>query len=74
MIGIVEPDISRVESLEGQVKSLGRDELKVFRDWFADFDSELWDAQIEDDSKSAKLRALMERALRDHEAGRSSLL
>jgi hypothetical protein len=66
--------MSRVENIEGQVKSLSSEELKAFRDWFAAFDAEAWDAQIEADAKNGKLRSLAERALRDHESGRSSLL
>jgi hypothetical protein len=66
--------MNRIETLEGQVKSLNSEELKAFRDWFASFDAEAWDAQIEADAKNGKLRSLAERALRDHESGRSSLL
>jgi hypothetical protein len=66
--------MSRVEHLEGQVKSLSLDELKDFRDWFARFDAEAWDEQIEADAKKGKLRSLAERALRDHESGRSTVL
>jgi hypothetical protein len=66
--------MSRVESIEGQVRNLSPDELKAFRDWFANFDAEAWDSQIETDAKNGKLRDLKERALRDHEAGRSSRL
>jgi hypothetical protein len=70
----VELEMSRVEHIEGQVKSLGLDELKDFRDWFARFDAEAWDDQIEADAKNGKLRSLAERALRDHESGRSTVL
>jgi hypothetical protein len=66
--------MSRVEKIEGQVKSLSPEELRTFRDWFAGFDAELWDAQIESDAKNGKLRPLAERAVRDHQTGRSSLL
>ena len=66
--------MDRVENIEGQVRSLNSEELKAFRDWFANFDAEIWDAQIEADAKNGKLRSLAERALRDHESGRSSLL
>jgi len=38
--------MSRVEQIEGQVKSLSQDELKAFRDWFGQFDAETWDDQI----------------------------
>lgn len=66
--------MNRVENIEGQVKSLSPEELKAFRDWFAGFDAEVWDIQIEADARNGKLRSLAERALRDHESGRSSLL
>jgi len=52
----------RVENIEGQVKNLSPEELKVFRDWFADLYAEIWVAQIEADVKNGRLRALAERA------------
>ena len=66
--------MSRVEHIEGQVKSLSLDELEAFRDWFGRFDAELWDGQIEADAKNGKLRSLAERALHDHDSGRSTVL
>ena len=66
--------MSRLENLEGEVKDLSIAELKAFREWFASFDAEVWDKQIEADSRNGKLRSLAEQALRDHEAGRSSRL
>jgi hypothetical protein len=66
--------MSRVEHIERQVKSLTLDEMKAFRDWFARFDAELWDDQIEADAKNGKLLSLAERALPDHESGRSTVM
>ena len=66
--------MNRVEDIEGQVKNLNSEELKVFREWFASFDDEVWDAQIESDSRRGKLRSVVDRALRDHKLGQSSLL
>jgi len=66
--------MSRVEHVEGQVKGLTLDELRAFRDWFARYDAEVWDDQIEADAKNGKLGSLAERALHDHESGRSTLL
>ena len=66
--------MSRVEQIEGQVKSLSSDELKAFRDWFGQFDAEVGDKEIEIDTKNGKLRSLSERALHDHESGRSTIL
>ena len=70
----VELGMSRVENIEGQVKGLNPEELREFRDWFASFDTEVWDAQIEADARNGKLRSLADRALRDHKSGRSSPL
>ena len=66
--------MSRVEQIEGQVKSLNVDELKAFRDWFASYDADCWDREIEADAKNGKLLSLAESALRDHRDGRSTEL
>lgn len=39
--------MSNVEQVESQVRGLNADELRAFRDWFAQFDAEAWDQQIE---------------------------
>jgi hypothetical protein len=64
--------MSRVERIEGQVKELSPEELSAFRQWFADFEAEIWDHQFESDVSTGKLDKLAERALRDHAAGRST--
>ena len=56
------------------MKSLSSDELKAFRDWFGQFDAEVWDEEIEIDAKNGKLRSLAESALHDHESGCSTVL
>jgi hypothetical protein len=66
--------MNRVERVEGEVRNLSAEELKAFRDWFARFDAAAWDRQIEADAHNGKLRSLAERALKDHEAGRSTVL
>jgi len=66
--------MSRVERVEDKVQNLSAEELKAFRDWFARFDAAAWDRQIEADAYNGKLRSLAERALRDHEAGGSTVL
>jgi len=66
--------MSRVEQLEQQIAKLDPAELKALRAWFERYDAEVWDRQIEADSKGGKLSGLAERALRDHEAGRSTEL
>ncbi len=67
--------MSRVESLEGHVKQLNsEEELKAFREWFVQYDSEIGDRQIESDVQNGKLDELAARALRDHAAGRTTEL
>ena len=66
--------MSRIETIEGQVKELSPEELSAFRAWFAEFDAESWDRQLESDARTGKLDGLAERALRDHAAGRSTEL
>lgn len=58
--------MSRLEQLEPQISQLDASELKVLRAWFERYDAEVWDRQIESDSKSGKLSRPAERALRDH--------
>jgi hypothetical protein len=50
------------------------DELRAFRNWFAQFDAKAWDRQIEEDSKNGALNSLADRALADHEEARSTAL
>jgi hypothetical protein len=66
--------MSRVEQLEQQIAALDEVELRVLREWFSRFDADEWDRQIASDAKSGKLSRLSERALRDHEGGRSTEL
>lgn len=66
--------MSRVENLEKQIADLNPTEIRALREWFDQFEADLWDRQIEADAKSGKLVSLVERALRDHEAGHSTKL
>jgi hypothetical protein len=66
--------MSKVERAEQQVKQLSPEELAVFREWFASFDAEVWDRQLEADILAGKLDALADQALKDHAAGRSTRL
>jgi hypothetical protein len=50
--------MGRVEQIEGQVQSLSRDELKAFREWFARYEADIWDQQIESDAQNGKLLSL----------------
>lgn len=66
--------MEKVERIEREVEELLSEELAKFRQWFAAFDADAWDRQLEVDVKAGKLDALADRALRDHEAGKSTKL
>jgi len=55
--------MSRVEQLEQEISALDATELRDLRAWFDRYDADLWDRQIEQDSKSGKLRSLIEQAI-----------
>ena len=66
--------MSKMEQIESQIKELSSEELAAFRQWFSEFDSEIWDLQFEADVKAGKLDRFADRALRDHTAGKSTKL
>ena len=59
-----------VNEIEEAVRRLTPAELDAFRAWFAEFDGEDWDRQIEDDVAVGRLEALADEALEDLRAGR----
>lgn len=66
--------MTKIEIIERQIKELSPKELAEFRAWFAEFDAELWDRQLEADIKAGKLDALADKALHDHHSGQSTKL
>ena len=63
--------MTKVESIEREVRDLSARDLANFREWFAEFDAAEWDRQLEEDVASGKLDRLADAALADHNAGRS---
>lgn len=66
--------MTKVQRLEREVEELTREELAAFRKWFREYDSATWDEQIEQDAPAGRLDKLAEKALADHEAGRTKEL
>ena len=58
-----------VKSIENAVESLPATELAEFRRWFAEFDGNAWDRQIDQDASSGKLDPLAAEALADYSTG-----
>ena len=54
-----------VQELQSAVSQLSADELARFREWFDEFDAEVWDRQFEKDVKSEKLDRLANQAVLD---------
>ena len=63
--------MNRVESIEKEVQQLSPQELASFRKWFARYDADAWDRQLEADVEAGRLDRAADEALADHEAGRS---
>ena len=62
--------MTTIEEIEGAVRSLSPKELAAFRSWFAEFDADAWDRQIENDATSGRLDDLAAEALNDLREGR----
>jgi len=63
-----------VEEIENVIMQLPQEQLKIFRAWYENFDSDKWDEQIKNDVLTGKLDALAEAAIADHKAGKSKKL
>ncbi len=57
------------EFVEQSVEQLPPEELAKFRRWYAQFDADVWDAQIEADAAAGKLDALAAEALAEYHSG-----
>jgi mRNA-degrading endonuclease RelE of RelBE toxin-antitoxin system len=62
--------MSSIKNIQSEVKKLPKRELRRFRDWFDEYDANLWDQQIENDIKKDKFNKLAEEAKRDFKKGR----
>lgn len=60
--------------IENRIAKLSNEELILFRNWFDEFDNQLWDKQFEYDVTSGKLDNLGSSALNDFKNGDYSTL
>jgi hypothetical protein len=60
--------VSRIEAIEGQIKELSAEELAALRNWFLEYDAEVWDRKFAEDVEAGKLDEFAQRALTDHAA------
>jgi len=64
--------MTELEQIEDRVLKLSATDFEEFRKWFREQEWSEWDRQIEQDSESGKLKALAEKVLADHAAGRTT--
>lgn len=60
-----------VEVVENEIEKFSLKELAAFRLWFAKYDSDAWDAQIEADAAAGKLDVLAKEAIAEYESGKA---
>jgi hypothetical protein len=61
--------MTKVEALEREIEKLTPDELSAFRDWFSEYDWQVWDRQLEQDVAEGKLDELAAEALAEFQRG-----
>ncbi len=66
--------VSRVEELEGQIRTLSSNELQELRAWLDDYHADSWDREIHADALAGKFDALAAQALQEFAEGRSTKL
>jgi len=65
-------EMSTIPEIEAAIRKLSREELSKFRAWFAEFDAEAWDRQLEEDARAGRLDGPAEEALRELREGRTT--
>ncbi len=51
-----------IHEIEEAISQLPPDDLARFREWYEEFDAQIWDAQFEEDSGSGRLDRIAEKA------------
>jgi len=62
--------MDKVEAIGHEIEALSEKELEEFRRWFAAFDADAWDRQMEADARAGRLDFLAEEALEDMRTGK----
>jgi len=63
--------MTKVEMIERDIESLSSAERAALRSWFASFDAQEWDQQIEADVEAGRMDAWAEAALAEHREGKT---
>jgi hypothetical protein len=62
--------MSTVHEIEQAIRALGPEDFATVRDWFAAFEADLWDRQLEQDIAAGRLKRFVDEALQDLKDGR----
>lgn len=62
--------MSEVQELQMRIHNLPSEEQAQLRDWFYEFDNELWDRQIQADFKAGKFTGLIDEAQKEFAEGK----
>jgi hypothetical protein len=63
-----------ITEIERAIAELSPEELVQFRHWFEEYYAQVWDKQIEEDTKSGRLDKLIAEANDEYDAGLSKPL
>ena len=61
--------MSTVKDIEAAISRLDPSDLSELRAWFAKFDDDAWDRQIEADAKNGRLEAMYRRLMNEEGEG-----
>ncbi len=63
--------MTELEKLEKSIEDLAPEALARFRDWFVEFETRAWEAQIERDSRAGRLDSLVAEGLEEYRVGKA---
>ena len=63
--------MTKLEKIEQDIASLTPGEVAKLARWFAEYQADVWDKQIEDDASAGRLDNLADQALASHHAGKT---
>lgn len=66
--------MTEIEVLQEKVKSLSENEFTEFRDWFVEYEHDIWDKQIQSDFQSGKFHNLIHNAKKEYNDGKAQEL
>ncbi len=63
--------MSELEQIELRVRGLSPSDFAAFREWFREYDEQVWDQQIAEDSKSGRLDSFLAEAKEEYGLGKT---